>query len=488
MRGLLTGLLASVGVTFLMGVLRLAAGVPSPPEVALDALTALLPLRLFSLLVGWLGGGAKPLLLGLLVAGQLALGAGLGWLWTRGVSKAGARAWVYALALSLMLWIASMVGLLPLAGKGPFGLGLSMAMAWLLLSLVYGALLVLLSQRRLSPPTPLPGRRRFLVRLSAALVGAALSAGLGKLLWGWLGAEEEDRTPTLTPEVTPTEDFYTVSKNFLDPTVEAAPWRLEVAGLVDNPLTLDYAALRGLPSVTRYLTLECISNEVGGDLIGNAHWKGVPLRDILLQAGVREAAYEVVLRAQDGYSDSIPLAKALEPGTMIAYEMNGQPLTPSHGFPARLLVPGIYGMKNVKWLTRIELVDYEYYGFWQQREWSDTALIQTMSRIDFPRWRTYRPGEIGLVAGIAFAGDRGISRVEVSPDEGQSWFPAQVKASLSPYTWVLWRWEWTPPGPGRYTILVRAADGQGELQSPEAAPPLPEGATGYHRVTVSVVA
>ncbi|MBI4303327.1 MAG: sulfite oxidase, partial [Chloroflexi bacterium] len=302
---------------------------------------------------------------------------------------------------------------------------------------------------------------------------------------------------------------YIVSKNSLDPKVDIKYWRLEVDGLVENPLTFDYEQLKKLPAVAQYLTLECISNPVGGDQIGNALWKGVRMRDLLLQAGAKSSAIKVVLYGEDEYSDSIALSKAMEEGTLLAYEMNGETLTNGHGFPVRLLVPGIYGMKNVKWLTRIELVDYDYRGYWQERGWSDLAAIKTMSRIDVPAGRESglsflelmdlftTPEEeerelkieqdSALLGGIAFAGDRGISQVEVSTDDGQTWNKAQVKEALSPYTWVLWVYDWRPPGEGKLTIKVRAADSKGNLQPSEPADPLPDGASGYHSIVVRLV-
>src|SRR5262249_24769624 len=162
---------------------------------------------------------------------------------------------------------------------------------------------------------------------------------------------------------TPTADFYEVSKNAFDPEVDAKRWTLEVGGLVENPLLLSYDDITGLPSVEQYATLACISNEVGGDLIGNALWKGVRLRDILQRAAVKPAVVDILLRAADGYTDSIPLDRATAEGTLLVYEMNGAPLTPVHGFPLRLLVPGIYGMKNVKWIRRIEADDFDFKGY-----------------------------------------------------------------------------------------------------------------------------
>jgi hypothetical protein len=191
---------------------------------------------------------------------------------------------------------------------------------------------------------------------------------------------------------------------------------------------------------------------------------------------------DLVLRARDDYSDSISLERAMGEGTLLVYEMNGEPLTPEHGSPLRLLVPGIYGMKNVKWITSIEAVDFDFKGFWQRRGWDDRAEYRTISRIDAPDSSVKSETSI---AGIAFAGDRGIGKVEVSTDGGETWEPAEIKPALSTYTWVLWHKRWTPARPGKHKVLVRATDGRGETQTSQYAPPGPSGSSGYHAKVVT---
>jgi DMSO/TMAO reductase YedYZ molybdopterin-dependent catalytic subunit len=291
--------------------------------------------------------------------------------------------------------------------------------------------------------------------------------------------------PNLTPEVLTAKDFYTVSKNLIDPSVEVASWKLTVDGLVERPTTLTYTDISGLPAHSDYYTLQCISNLVGGDLWGNAHWKGVRLVDLLTRTGLKPGIRKLIFHAADDYTDSIPIDVALRPDTLLAYEMNSEPLTKEHGFPARLLIPGIYGMKNVKWITRIEAVDYDYKGYWMQRGWSDKATYQTSSRIDAPRNRATLPvGEISL-AGVAFAGHRGIDKVEVSLDDGKTWQGAEIKPALSQNAWNLWGFRTNAEG-GTYPVKVRATDGTGEVQTPEIADPLPDGATGYHSILLRV--
>ena len=292
--------------------------------------------------------------------------------------------------------------------------------------------------------------------------------------------------PGLSPEVTPNDRFYIVSKNVIrDPSVDERSWRLEIAGLVERPMVMNYEQMKALPGASQYFTLQCISNEVGGSLIGNALWRGVSLADLLREAGAKAGAVDVVLRAADDYVDSIPLAKALEPATMLAYEMNGEVLPQAHGFPVRLLVPDIYGMKNVKWLTKIEVIEYDLKGYWQTRGWDDTARMHTTSRIDLPRGSSNLTAGENFVGGVALAGSRGIQRVEVSTDAGSTWSDATMKPGLGPDTWVLWlhRWELRPDDTER-RIVVRATDGTGAFQSAEMRDTLPEGSSGYHAVTV----
>jgi DMSO/TMAO reductase YedYZ molybdopterin-dependent catalytic subunit len=192
----------------------------------------------------------------------------------------------------------------------------------------------------------------------------------------------------------------------------------------------------------------------------------------------------VAFHAVGGYTHSLPVAKALDPATMVAYGMNDQSLPRAHGYPARIIVPGIYGMKNVKWLQRIEVVDYDYRGYWQRSDgWDNIAQIKTASRIDVPAEMSAVDGAI-VVAGVAWAGDRGIRRVEVSADDGRTWTPAVLRRELAPAAWRQWRLPWRPSGSGRVVLRVRAVDGHGDLQLAQEQPPHPSGATGYDQVDV----
>ena len=293
--------------------------------------------------------------------------------------------------------------------------------------------------------------------------------------------------PFLSPEVTSNDQYYIVSKNlFADPTVDGNSWKLVIDGEVDHPFTLTYQQVLALPMQQQYESMMCISNQVGGEYMSNALWEGIPLKDLLQRAGVKVGATKVVFHAVDDYSDSIHLSKALEPTTLIAVRMNGVTLPDSHGFPARMLVPGIYGMKHCKWLSRIEVVNYDYQGYWQERGWSDAAPIRMTARIDTPLdGSTVTANRLTFIAGVAFSGNRGISEVDVSTDGGQTWRVATLKQPLSALTWVLWELEWRPD-PGNYLVIARAIDLDGNVQDPMVAPPLPDGSSGYQTINVTV--
>lgn len=300
-------------------------------------------------------------------------------------------------------------------------------------------------------------------------------------------------------EITPNDRFYRIDTNIIPPNVDSSMWSLMVNGLVDNPLTLTYEDLKSMPSIEQYATLECVSDKVGDNLTSNALWKGVSLKDILQRAKIGTGAIYIVFRCYDGYDVGIPLEQGLN-GAFLAYEMNGVSLPIEHGYPLRAIVPGLYGMMNPKWITSIELVDTVYQGFWQRRGWANEAHYKIHSSIVIPgnalsqrfpglnQSTTRMLGNKVLIAGIAFAGDRGISKVEVSVDGGNSWEEAKIKKPLSSKnTWVLWATEWNPPSEGRYDLSVRAVDGDGNMQAPGFMNPFPDGSSGYHTVTVTVV-
>ncbi len=290
----------------------------------------------------------------------------------------------------------------------------------------------------------------------------------------------------LTPVITSVADFYHVSKNISDPVVDGASWSLTIDGLVARPLSFSYDDIVARARTQNITTLSCISNELNGDLAGTAEWTGLPLRELLEEAGVDPKAVDIVFRAADGYDDSIPLAQAMHPTTLLVTGMNGEPLPPDHGFPARLIVPPIYGMKNVKWVERIEAVDNDYQGYWQTRGWSDPAPYQIWGRIDTPAQGEQIPAGPAIAAGVAAAGNRGIFRVEISLDEGATWADATLEPSINPdFTWVRWVFPFEASGAAA-NILMRATDGEGNVAPEEYNPPLPNGATGWPQRSVRV--
>jgi DMSO/TMAO reductase YedYZ molybdopterin-dependent catalytic subunit len=295
-----------------------------------------------------------------------------------------------------------------------------------------------------------------------------------------------DALPGITPRITTNENHYVVDTTLVKPRVLIDEWRLDIKGLVQSPFSLTYDQLLDLDAVEQIHTLECISNYVGGNLISTALWTGVPLRDLLDRAQVKTGAYDVAFTSVDGYTDSIPIAKAMEDRTLVAYLMNGKTVPQDHGYPARMLVPNIYGMKNVKWIRTIEVVNYDFIGYWQQQGWSDSANINTNARIDLPGRNARWTGGTIPVAGIAFAGARGISKVELSSDGGKSWGQATLEAAMGPLSWRRWSYDWTPNGAGTTKLIVRATDGSGNAETPVARNPYPDGSTGYDSVEVTV--
>lgn len=312
------------------------------------------------------------------------------------------------------------------------------------------------------------------------------------------------KDPTLAPllasEITPTYLFYRIDINPIVPEVDVNSWNLLIKGMVGTPIKLSYEEIKSMSAIEEFVTLECISNKIGGDLIGTALWKGVRLKDVLEKAKILPGVQYIVFRCSDGYDVGIPLNKGLMNETILAYEMNLAPLTSKHGFPVRAIVPGLYGMMNPKWITEIELVDKVYEGYWQRNGWSNIAEYNTGSSIVIPGQAPIRNRFRNLdenfttnsrssskrvpIAGIAFGGDKGISKVEVSTDGGITWKTAKIKEPLSRYTWVLWTTGFVPEKVENYKIIVRATDKNGKVQSSELNKPFPDGATGYHTINV----
>lgn len=288
----------------------------------------------------------------------------------------------------------------------------------------------------------------------------------------------------------PNEDFYRIDTALSIPRVDLQEWRLEVKGFVDRPYSISFADLLDMRMVERDITLSCVSNRVGGGLVGNARWLGVPLTEILDRAGVQSAAEQIVGRSVDDFTVGFPVEAAYDGReALLAVGMNGEPLPFEHGFPARLVVAGLYGyVSATKWISEIELTTWEGFdAYWIPRGWAKEAPIKTQSRIDTPREDDQIAPGRHVVAGVAWAPTRGISKVEVQLGEGRSWVEAELSEPLSENAWVQWKVDWDVEAEGRHTLRCRATDGDGNLQTEEINPPAPDGATGWHerRMVVS---
>lgn len=352
-------------------------------------------------------------------------------------------------------------------------------------------------------------RRRFigtsLAVAGGAVVGSVIGRWIGELtrvatppdvaplpepvdLLPPLAAGTDLAIPGLGPIVTPNAEFYRIDTALITPRLDAATWRLTVTGMVDRSMTLTYDDLLALPLHEQYVTIACVSNEVGGDLVGNALWTGARLRDVLDAAGVQRGATQVVGRSFDGWTAGFPTEWVMtdEREALIAVAMNGEPLPAEHGFPARLIVPGLFGyVSATKWLTEIELTPWDAFdAYWVPLGWAKEGPILTQSRIDVPRPGSSVGARQVAVAGVAWAPDRGVSRVEVQIDEGP-WNEAELSVAISDATWVQWRYPWAASS-GTHQIRVRATDGSGALQESRVSRPPPDGARGYHTIQVNV--
>jgi DMSO/TMAO reductase YedYZ molybdopterin-dependent catalytic subunit len=296
----------------------------------------------------------------------------------------------------------------------------------------------------------------------------------------------------VTPWVVPNAEFYRIDTALEVPQVPKDSWRLRVHGMVDSELELTFADLLERPMIERYITLSCVSNEIGGDLIGNALFQGVLIKDVLDEAGVQPGATQVVSRSIDGWDCGSPTSVIMDGrDAMLAVAMNGEPLPAEHGYPVRLVVPGLYGyVSATKWVTEIELTRWEDFdGYWVPRGWSKEGPVKTMARIDRPRsGRGYATNADGVIdiAGLAWAVHRGVSKVEISIDDSEEWLDCELAGVPSDDTWRQWRYRWTAAAAGEHSVRARAYDNDGVPQPEEPKSVAPDGAQGYHRVGFEV--
>jgi DMSO/TMAO reductase YedYZ molybdopterin-dependent catalytic subunit len=507
--GLVAGLLAGIAMTTAM-LLLAALGVATPLVIIGDRLSVFIPPGPFLSIMGKVGGynHLKQLGVGSTIAGQLFVaaigGAIFGLLARRNPARLSAI-WTMSIFVGLPI-VAFAVALWPVLGTSYIGLPIEAAR---LITLVGFALCVFLFERTLVSAfrfltmretgrheyefTPAIGRRAFVlsaIGIAVAGGGVALARKLYRAAtFSYDGTQYKGR---IVEPITPNELFYCVTKNIVDPRVNVDLWHLEVNGLVQNRATWRFQDLVGFPAREQQTTLMCISNGLDAGLISNAIWKGIPLRDLLDQAVPFSNAARVRLHGVDNYTDTIPLEKAMKPTTLLAYEMNGVRLPHRHGYPLRVVVPGYFGEKHVKWLTRIEVTDANANGFYEKQGWGPDFIVPTRSRIDVPDdWEFVSLGKLTApieVKGIAFGGDRGISRVELSFDDGQTWSDAEIYYSGGNLAWSLWKAQWTPAAAGDYSLVVRATDGEGDVQKFEEDRGQYSGVSGLHKINVRVTA
>ena len=523
--GLLAGIVAVLAMILLMAAARTWLGISPPPEALPDRFAPTIPIPTFFSLFDRFGGynGLKRFGIVSGLTGLLALGAAFGLIyaliaesrrsrgggrWQEGLSRTAVG---FIVAAALGLWLVTIGLLWPVLGANYRGLPpgsarLVSTAALLIESLVFAAL-VILTYRWLTPrpelavrPVPIGdpvGRRAVVVGAAGAAVAAAAGALIRDLnaraTFAYDGLAYSG--PGVQP-IAPNDKFYTVTKNVIDPDVAPDRWRLEIGGLVEEPRSYTFDDLMALASVEQESTLMCISNRIGAGLMSNAVWQGVPLRDLLEASRPLPGAVEVFLYGVDGYTDTFAFDKAMDPTTLVAFAMNGEPLPQRHGYPARVVVPGLYGEKNVKWVTRIEVVDFDAKGFYEQQGWGPNFVIPTRSDIFGPRWvrrrgdffvEPFPAGRMAVIRGRAFAGDRGIQRVEFSADDGETWRNVRVDYPGTRLTWTFWSADWLPQEPGEYTLVSRAVDGTGDPEPSKTRGIVPQGATGYHRVVATVV-
>jgi DMSO/TMAO reductase YedYZ molybdopterin-dependent catalytic subunit len=490
---LLAGAISAGGGLAAAEVVSGLLGLGGSPVLAVgEAVIAVTPGRLAEAAISAVGTADKPLLVTGTVLGALALGGVAGVLAARSF-VVGALVFVGLGALAA--WVATVP---PDSGQ-----------ADALPALAAIGVSVLLLRWLTRPEAELAtdaGRRAFLLRAGAIAAGAVVLAGAGRLLGAGRRAVEEARRTVAVPLrkraapagasagiegvarwQTPNETFYRIDTALAVPHVLPAEWRLRIHGIVDREIEIGYDELVARGLVDAWLTLCCVSNEVGGSLIGNAHWTGVPVAGLLREAGVDPGADAVLKTSADGWTCGTPL-EALTDGrnALLAVGMNGEPLPVEHGFPVRMVVPGLYGFVSAtKWVVDLEVSRFEdFSAYWTERGWSETGPVKTQSRIDVPRpGASLSAGQVA-VGGIAWAQHTGISRVEVRVDDGP-WGQARLAAVPNLDTWRQWAYLWDAT-PGDHSLSVRATDSGGYTQTGEEQGVVPDGATGWHTIGVSV--
>jgi DMSO/TMAO reductase YedYZ molybdopterin-dependent catalytic subunit len=466
-----------------------------PPAALGDAFIRITPSEIVIPVLTALGAWAKRLILVGVVAVTLLAAAELAVRTARDGSPRRVLAGAGFAALLLLEYLLHP----PVTSSRAVGIAAALAAG-----IAFGAALGFLGSRRPARPVPATdepqsarGTRRDLIVLGATLAGGlgvarAIGGGAGDTsLPCGAGARRAAVPPDrrfpriagLPARLTSAEDHYVVDINLNKPAIGAQRWSLEVGGLVGAPLRLRLADLACDFAVHEEVSvLTCIDNQVGGHLVGSSSWRGVRLADVLAAADVRAPdGAAVVLRAADGYDAEIPLRDALHPSALLAFAQDGRPLTRSHGAPCRLRVPAFYGVKNVKWITSVEVVEHPKEDYWTSREWARYPRVRIGARIDVAgEDGSARAGTATWIAGVAWGGVPGVERVEVTTDGGETWRPARSEAPAGESSWRRWAFRWTPPAAGRVTVGCRAVDGEGQLQDERERVAFPSGSSGYH--------
>lgn len=480
--GLVTGGIAMLGTLAVLRLLNALTGSRPLAESLADGILLLLPVNIFAWFKSTLGDQSKTWLLIGIVIGFVAVGCGLGaWItnaghaWRNRVFQAAAGIFVLAIGLIYLIdraqlrddFIATTVTLA--AAAGAFGF------------IIHGIL-------KLGGETAeFSESRRLAIGTIIAGIGAIVIGRDVHKVWQHQAdtvtfASERESTPAITPN----NEFYRISKNFVDPTNDRDPiWTIDIDGEVDQPSSWNYEQFAAMGVANSISTMLCISNEVGGDLIGTAEWMGVPLATVLDNVGAN--GDYVYFTGADDYETSVPMDRCRHPQAWLVWGMNGEPLPEKNGAPVRAMISGLYGMKSVKWLTKMTISNDDRLGYWEKRSWTNEAVVKPMSRIDFPkRTSNLKTGTIP-VRGVAFGGDGGLKTVEISTDDGKTWSDARITEQPNPggVAWSLWQYDWAAEG-GQHTLVARMIATDGSVQTDGQASPLPDGSSGWHTVPVMV--
>lgn len=543
--GVLAGLLAAGVMTIAMAAARFWLGIPSLVEAVPDRVAWLLPIDEFFKLFGKYGGYTGLKQFGILsgLRGMAATGIVVGLLYVLILESAPSRRsrrWLlgsstpalgFLVVSILIVWIGFAIFLWPVIGANYIGVPYTWARILTIVALLVWfslfAVTLIGSYRFMAqrpgarteavsaPNAGTPGAGRPSPRQLAipsnrrAVIVAGATAALTFPITSIIRRMHEDATFSydgkttqgegITP-VTSNELFYSVTKNVVDPHIKDNLWRLEIGGHVENGMSYSLDDLQSFEQIDQETTLMCISNRVGSGLFSNAVWRGVRLKDLLNASKIKDGAFEVRVSGADGYADSFGMDRALADVTLVAYQMNGEPIPRIHGGPARLIVPGMYGEKNAKWVTNVSVETGDFKGLYESQGYGPNFSPYLRSDIFAPLtggnnsrggWnftRELKTGKPVEIKGRAFDPNRGIAKVDLSTDDGKTWNPTKVYYPGTDLTWSLWSFTWTPPAPGTYVLIPRATAKNGEMQPAEATSFAPQGAQGYMKAKATVVA